>query len=165
MRRNVILAAALAIAVALAGCSKGEDGTIDNSMELDGQKIKKMIDEHLAGTWQCEGLFDIEPVLDDDMFVTSVKEGSYKYDSLDKTIVFRNDGTCTLIVPNKESDEQRIFEGTYEFDPETFYFHFNFQDNDAVKYLKHTYYGLFFERDYQTIYISSNLGYDKYKRI
>ena len=137
MKQNVILAAFIAIAVALAGCSKSEDGTEKgNNMELDGQKIKKMIDEHLAGTWQCEGLFDIEPVLDDDMFVTSVKEGSYKYDSLDKTIVFRNDGTCTLIIPNKESDGQRTFEGTYEFDPETFYFHFNFITFFIVFYSK-----------------------------
>ena len=49
------MAAVIAIAVAVSGCSKGEDGVEEkNNMELDGQKIKKMIDEHLAGTWQCE---------------------------------------------------------------------------------------------------------------
>ena len=59
MRRNVILAAALAIAVALAGCSKGEDGTENsNNMNTDAKAISADIRKHIVGKWVHDGSFE-----------------------------------------------------------------------------------------------------------
>lgn len=58
MKQNVILAAFIAIAVALAGCSKGEDGTDNgNNMDIDVKAISADIRKHIVGKWECDGHF------------------------------------------------------------------------------------------------------------
>lgn len=51
------MAAVIAIAVAVSGCSKGEDGTEGNNMNTDAKAISADIKSHIIGKWERNGNF------------------------------------------------------------------------------------------------------------
>lgn len=172
MRRNVILAAALAIAVALAGCSKGEDGTENsNNMELDLKKISEDLRKHIVGTWEHDGSFNMG--LPDVTGNTATAHFPYTngYDFKKDKLTFYADGRLDITLegaqepqgttynipdPDMSADIKPIAEIIINL-PEIQ----NYGDYINYTDVRHA----LFEPDYKTLCLIVNNGYWRYRRI
>ena len=105
MKRNVIFAVALAIAVALAGCSKGEDGTENNNNMDDVKEITADIRKHIVGKWVCDGHFGGSfPTLNGNTATATFDYTNERdYDNEKDVVQFFSDGKL-LITPEGETE-------------------------------------------------------------
>ena len=136
------IAAAIAIAVALAGCSKSEDGT-ETVKSMDPITI---IQEKIVGTWLHDGSRNtpISASETDGIIVNGTPVGFT--DSESNTISFDKNGSCMLV------HEEHEHSGTYEvgiFGLATAY-----DDGVTVDVYPYTYQGgCYYSSDYNTMYL------------
>lgn len=168
MRRNVILAAALAIAVALAGCSKGEDGLeYNDQMELDWKKISEDVRKHIVGTWEHDGSFNMGLPNITGNTATAHFPYTNGYDAPKDRLVFYADGRLDITLEGS----QETLNTTYSIpDPDESIYGviINLPEN-AQQYGDYIWYSevrhAFFEPDYKTLCLIVNNGYWRYRRI
>lgn len=166
----MVMDVAIAIAVALAGCSKSEDGTEERKMDRDVKAITADIRKHIVGKWICDGFFGghLPTIQGNTATATFDYTNERDYDNEKDVVQFFSDGRLLITLEGETEPLQASYEIPEPDTSATIYF---IAKIDIIIPSEYGYVrigsvqNVLFENDYNTMCLFKTSEYLRYRRI